>query len=60
MSQTKQDYKFINGNGDASHTAELSAAGANGWKVVQLEFDPDAKDAKEPNKRLVVLLEKPL
>jgi len=55
---TKQtEYRFIPGNGDDSHATEISAAGHDGWKVVQMEFDPDAQGA---NKRLIVLLEKPV
>ena len=51
----KNEYRFIPGNGDPSHEAEITAAGQAGWKVIQMEFDPDATGA---NKRLVVLLEK--
>lgn len=57
MAQTKQEYQFIDGNGDKLHAAALSTAGGEGWKVVQMEFDPDAQG---DDKRLVVLLEKPL
>ena len=50
----KAQYQFIPGNGDTAHATALTAAGNDGWKVVQMEFDPDAS-----GKRLVVLLEKP-
>lgn len=54
---TKTEYKFITGNGDDAQAAELSAAGKDGWKAIEMEFNPDETIT---NNRLVVLLERPL
>ena len=54
--QSMSQYQFINGNGDAAHASDLSAAGKAGWRVIHMEFNPDGTGA---NQRLMVLLEKP-
>jgi len=34
-------YQFISGNGDAEHAERLTAAGKDGWRVMEMEFTPD-------------------